>query len=104
LNGGGPEGRGCGALPHFFNRGKLVVARPNGSSDFGCPWKCGFRTSSNHKFGLSIAASPPQSRDMYDVSDPCSTQVLSGVIAQAVREAIGDSLKKWDVQPRLVLR
>ncbi|KRA35163.1 hypothetical protein ASD68_01580 [Rhodanobacter sp. Root627] len=41
---------------------------------------------------------------MCDVSDPCSTQVLSGVIAQAVREAIGDSLKKWDVQPRLVLR
>ncbi len=41
---------------------------------------------------------------MYDASDPCSPQVLSGVIAQAIREAIGDSLKKWNVQPRLVLR
>lgn len=41
---------------------------------------------------------------MHDASDPNFQQALQGVITQAVQEAIGGSLKKWGVQPKLVLR
>lgn len=41
---------------------------------------------------------------MHDASDPNFQQALQGAITQAVYEALGGSLKKWEMQSKLVLR
>ena len=41
---------------------------------------------------------------MYDASDPDFQQALQCAITQAVREALSGSLKKWEMQTKLVLR
>jgi prophage regulatory protein len=41
---------------------------------------------------------------MHDASAPNFLQALQVAITQAIREAISGSLKKWEMQPRLVMR